>query len=893
MHSVTKIYVLLLFCVSASLSGNSHAESVSISLSSNPSPRVQYGAEQLQHALTAVGLEITNSAKAGSPQIALKLSTKDDIANPEGFHLLTTDTGQIEVLGGGDSGLLYGCLELAKLIGTTNKLPDQLDFRDAPVFKLRGPCFGMQKTRILPGRKVYEYPYTPELFPFFYDKEYWQDYLDFLVANRMNTLYIWNGHPFASLVKLPDYPYALEVSPEVFEKNVEMFRYITKECDKRGIWLVQMFYNIIVSQPFAEHHGIATQMDNIDPIVADYTRKSIAEFVRQYPNVGLMVCLGEACVTLDNQVQWCTEVILPGVKDGMKAAGLTDEPPVVIRAHATDATVVMPKALEVYDNLYTEAKFNGESLTTWQPRGAWQEIHQKLSRLGSTHVSNIHILANLEPFRYGAQRFIQKSVQASRDRLGAEGLHVYPLAYWNWPDAPDKTAPPLEQIERDWIWFEAWARYAWNPDVDPDKDHKYWVDRLAAKYGSREAAEHILTAYNDSGECAPLLLRRFGITEGNRQTLALGMTLDQLINPEKYRPYPELWLSQAPPGERLDEYMKRKFADVPHEGETPISILEDTLRFSQNAVVALEAATPHVKSNQAEFQRLKNDVACIRAMVQNYAAKVQAAMLVMEFQHSQDASLLTAAEQKLAESLEHFHELTALTQDTYEFANSMQTDTRRIPVTGAIGTEPVSFHWTQLLEVYEKELAEFRNAVSAVKTGDTNALFRREKKPLRKAAVKVLSSHAEAYTVQTGTRAFNDQQWRIQALVPELDQLTGIRFPHASAAAGKYEAVEFEVEEPVLVLIGYIRSEEKQWLQPPRLEMDALGGERGGTEVYIQDAAMVDTLPPIDVYALRFDKGTHKLTMRGQGSFTVLGIAVEEQPLSPGMAVPGSQKAQP
>ena len=55
----------------------------------------------------------------------------------------------------------------------------------------------------------------------------------------------------ASLVKLPDYPYALEVSEETYEKNVEMFRYITKEADKRGIWVVQMFYNIILStHPF-------------------------------------------------------------------------------------------------------------------------------------------------------------------------------------------------------------------------------------------------------------------------------------------------------------------------------------------------------------------------------------------------------------------------------------------------------------------------------------------------------------------------------------------------------------------------------------------------------------------------------------------------------------------
>ena len=37
-----------------------------------------------------------------------------------------------------------------------------------------------------------------------------------------------------------------------------------------------------------------------------------------------------------------------------------------------------------------------------------------------------------------------------------------------------------------------------------------------------------------AGEVAPRLIRRFGITEGNRQTLSLGMTLDELVNPKKY-----------------------------------------------------------------------------------------------------------------------------------------------------------------------------------------------------------------------------------------------------------------------------------------------------------------------------------------------------------------------
>lgn len=850
------------------------ADTITIAIPSGAAPRVRFGAERLATALAEVGHETQFVADtAPLARIRLEVDATSKLGT-EGFQLESTPN-QITIRGGGDSGVLYGSLELASRIKKQKSLPTTIDFADGPTFKLRGTCFGMQKTAILPGRKVYEYPYTPELFPFFYDKDYWRQYLDFLVDNRMNTLYIWNGHPFASLVRLEDYPYALEVSPEVFEQNVEMFRYITEECDKRGIWLVQMFYNIIVSKPFAEHHGIETQMDDISPVVADYTRKSIAEFVKQYPNVGLLVCLGEACVTLENQLRWCTDVILPGVHDGMRAAGLREEPPVVIRAHATDATVVMPKALEVYKNLYTMAKFNGESLTTYEPRGTWQEIHRQLADLGSTHVANVHILANLEPFRYGAPRFIQKSVQASRDRLGANGLHVYPLAYWSWPITPDQSATPLMQFERDWLWFEAWAHYAWQPDGGVEQDRQHWIDRIAQRFGSREAAEQILIAYNDAGECAPMLLRRFGITEGNRQTFALGMTLDQLVSPEKYRPYPELWLSQAPPGERLDEYVRNQLAGEPHAGETPISVLEAALRYSQNAVEAIEAAAPHVVKNHAEFERLRNDVTCIRAMVENYAAKVEAAIAVMSFPQRQDVELLDHAETKLAESLAHFRRLAELTDETYMFANSMQTDLRRIPVTGAIGTEPVNYHWVHLLPVYEQELADFRASVAAVKAGDTCALFRRERKSLRKTGVKVHSPHAETYTVQTGTRAYNDQHWRIQALVPELDQLTGIRFPHSPAAEGDYEPVEFEVDEPVLVLIGYIRSEAPQWLQPPRLETDALAGQRGGTEVYIENAAMIDTLPPVDVYALRFGKGRHKLTMRGQGSFTVLGVAVE------------------
>lgn len=174
-----------------------------------------------------------------------------------------------------------------------------------------------------------------------------------LVENRMNSLYLWNGHPFASAVKLKDYPYALEVNDSTYALNKEIFAFLTKEADKRGIYVIQMFYNIIVSKPFAEHHGIKTQERSrpISLLISDYTRKSIAAFIKEYPNVGLMVCLGEAMNTIEDDIEWFTETIIPGVQDGLKALERTDELPIILRGHDTDAKRVMEAALPIYKNL--------------------------------------------------------------------------------------------------------------------------------------------------------------------------------------------------------------------------------------------------------------------------------------------------------------------------------------------------------------------------------------------------------------------------------------------------------------------------------------------------------------------------------------------------------------
>ncbi|MDH7599140.1 MAG: hypothetical protein QHH07_05835, partial [Sedimentisphaerales bacterium] len=736
--------VFLLYCASVLASEDSCG--IAVVVPAHPPARVTFGAERLIAALRSAGVQAQLTQVTGRSRF-IELKLAESKAGQEAFRIQTMPDGNYQITGG-PSGLLYGCLQMADRISRDGKLPGGIDISDRPVFELRGVCVGLQLPSVLPGRGTYEYPITPENFPFFYDRQLWIEFLDFLAANRFNCLYLWNGHPFGSLVKLEEYPYALEVPEEIYQRNVETYRFIAQEADRRGIWLIQMFYNIFVSKPLAERHGIPTQHSQSNPLVLDYNRKCIAKFIETYPNVGLLVCLGEALRGQGNQEFWMRQAIIPAVKDGMARLGLEEEPPVIVRAHAVgDMKALMESALQDYKNLYTMAKYNGESLVTDLVRGRWQEIHLDLSRLGSKHVVNIHLLSNLEPFRYGATDFIGRCVLACRDQLGAKGVHLYPLAYWDWPNSPDKTEPRLRQYKRDWIWFEAWGRYLWQPDREKIADQQYWTDRLAGFYGDRRAAGLVLAAYNHAGLCAPMLLRRFGITDGNRQTFSLGMFLDQLVDPGPYGPVSGLWEWYSPPGERLDVYVKKEWAGQPHGGETPVSIIEDTLRLASQASQAIDRAAGLVTKNKQEFARLQNDIHCIELVTKYYAEKARAAILVLRNRYSKDPNDLKAAEVHLARSLDIYRELVKRTSNTYIYANSLQTGHRRIPIRGWQDDRPYFYHWQHMLPLYEKELEDFKARISSPEQARPVS----EPGPrLESAPFTLLSDHAQTYHVRVG-----------------------------------------------------------------------------------------------------------------------------------------------
>ena len=774
----------------------------------------------------------------------------------EGFTIMRKGQ-KISIIGNDGAGTIYGTNRLLELLQEDPTLSGLTTLSEAPQMKLRGACVGLQKTVYLPGHRVYEYPYTPENFPWFYDKALWVQYLDLLAKNNMNTVYLWNGHPFASLVKLKDYPFAPEVDDETMAKNQEMFGFLVDEADRRGIRVIQMFYNIIVSKPFADHYGLKTQDRNrpITPLIADYTRKSIAAFIEKYPKVGFLVCLGEAMSGTDNDIKWMTETIIPGIKDGLKASGRTDTPPIILRNHDTDGPAVLKASLPLYPNIYTMNKYTGESLTTYEPGGPWGETHRQLAAAAPIHIDNVHILANLEPWRWSSPAFTQKAVQAMRHIHHSTGLHLYPQAsYWDWPYTADKlpNGGRLLQIDRDWMWYKVWGRYAWNSERGDDK--AYWKQQLADYYGiCEEAAEHVLNAYDESGEIAPKLLRRFGITEGNRQTLLLGMTMGELVNPYKYTIYPGFYESCGPQGEKLIEYVEKEWKNEQHLGEMPIDITVQCVTHGELACAAIENPAIRPTRHIDEFKRLANDIQCYHLFANAFHYKVLAAQQVLNYKWSKNLNYLDRAVPLMEKSLKFWNQLVTLTDNTYLYANSMQTAQRRIPVGGDDGKMKT---WSELEKVYQEEFNAFKENIEKLKH------------PIAQTDVKILSANnaqvscqGATVTLKKGAILFeNRPDTPVDSIAPELVGLQALVLNRdTTRIVGT--TIEFESEKPVKVLVGLFKDDDKKFAKAPKLEIDATGNEYGQAEPILTNAISIVQMPKVNIHQYSLPAGRHTLRL--------------------------------
>lgn len=634
------------------------ADEVEIVVPSAAGPRVIFGAERLKKALLEKRFRVTfveSPSQNHRKKIFVGNQQGDPSAKPalaragvsarqprqdEGFVLASDESrGNMFVVGGRDSGVMYGCFELAEKIESAGGLPEKLKWVEEPRLRFRGTNLFWMKW----GSQGYDWPLTGVNFPWFFDRNLMSRYLDLLAESRFNTIYFWSGHPFPYLLELPKYPEARMLSERELESNVEHFKWFTAEADRRGIWTVLHFYNIHVSPAFAESHkaeSVRVTNPAATPLLSAYTRHCVGEFIRSYPSVGLLVCAGEALET--KKEEWIRDVIVAGIKDSGK------EPPLIVREWTIDRERFKEIVVPSYSNLYTMMKHNVEMVVSPVP----DPRHTAWSKLTSHHLVNLHENADVKPLRWGSPPFIREMVQEWL-KIGVAGAHIYPMVSWLWPESLDRVEPPLLTIDRDWIWLQAFGRYCWNPDREEQGEREYWTEQLRKRFGSQEVAEKLLVYYESTGPVMPGIQNLLSIHNMNAHPTLVGRdaSVNSILNALRMN---SLDVSLARPLDRStvrayarrfggneQELLKnppmsvREYVECMAEASgafedesriTPRKLFEILQSLASEGTAAANSAASSAARGADEVRRFASDAEILSAAVEFYTEKTGAAI---------------------------------------------------------------------------------------------------------------------------------------------------------------------------------------------------------------------------------------------------------------------------
>ena len=371
------------------------------------------------------------------------------------------------------------------------------------------------------------------------------------------------------------------------------------------------------------------------------------------------------------------------------------------------------------------------------------------------------------------------------------------------------------------------------------------------------------------------------------QTLLLGMTMGELVNPYKYTIYPGFYESCGPEGEKLIEYIEKEYKGQPHKGELPFDIVDQCVNHGDRALIEMGAVGTKPTRHADEYERVWNDFLCYATFAKAFQLKVRAAAEVLRYKWTKDIAHLETAEKWLEQSLSIWYDLSRMTDQWYLYANSMQTAQRRIPVGGDGGKMKT---WSELAKVYQEELDAFKGHIEKLKhpVAQTDVLIN----PLKPADVtihKVQNSKFTVQSLQKGAILFeNRPDTPVDSLAPELVGLQALVLNRdTTRIVGT--SIEYESDKPVKLLVGLFKDDDKKFAKAPKLEIDATGNEYGQAEPILTNAISIVQLPKVNIHQYSLPAGRNTIRLP-KGILMVAGFTQSDiNPRDCGLNGPSSE----
>ena len=680
------------------------------------SESVQWAAEQLRKALSSKGVacEVVQSAEqaAGSTfcvatarpgsRVAREFPGADaEIAGAESLRMMPgriAETQAVLVAARGERGFIYGLLELA----------ERVRFSADPMATLR-------RTETVEEKPANEVRCVGRYFcsevedkSWYYDKEFWEEYLDVLVASRFNRFNLGFGlgydfprgvtgdyfhFPYPYLVEVPGYPSVRAVqlataegkrlaTPVALgsaerERNLEMLRFIAAETGKRGLEFQLGLWTHAyqwTDSPNAYH-----RIEGLTPEThATYCRDALAILLRECPQIqGLTLRVhGESGVPEGSYPFWKT------LFESISGCGRKVE----IDMHAKGVNQIMiDMAADTGMPVKLGAKYSAEH----QSLGYQQADIRALEIPKPNHEASgpFSVSGGARLFtRYGYADFLRQGrrydllfrlwpgtqrhllscdpeMAAAYGRsshfCGAVGLDICePLTFKGregsgLPGGRCAYADESLKPEKDWRKFEAfyrvWGRKLYDPEAEPES----WRRLQRSQFGP--GAPAVETAMANASRVLPLVTSAHLPSASNHAFWPELYANMPIVEGSEHSPYddtpkPKCFGTVSPLDPQLFstiiEHADDLLAGRANAKYSPIEVAQWLEDMTTAAGQALATARGRAtKRSSPEFRRMEEDVLIENGLGQFFACKLRSGVLFAIHQQTGDAE---AGKQALA-----------------------------------------------------------------------------------------------------------------------------------------------------------------------------------------------------------------------------------------------------
>ncbi len=599
--------------------------------------------------------------------------------------------GEITVIGRDATGVMYGLFDIADKIEYSTgkvKLGKLETAAHEPFMPLRGVNPFIQ-TQALENQNSW-----------FYDDQFWINYLNQLARSRHNFLDIHACYDIIATHFPSIYPYMLKVDkyPDVgvskaqADKNLNQFKKIMKWSKSRGIKVGLMSYHAAWTIPRTP----TSPPEPTDEVLADYTALAVKKMVEEIPDLDYFgFRVGESGKTADF---YRKSYLL-----GLKMAGRED-----INLYTRSWVTTQAELEAIADNypgkMFLEIKYNGEQLgMPYIVTGGWvagQESYayqgycnfpRKMKVLWQIRANGTHRI-----FPWGDPEYVRRTLQAAT-LIDAGGYSVEPqTCYYPWIDYYSNSIYVDNNFckylnERDWFWYELWGRLGYSPELKEDQ----FIQMFKKRFGE-QAGEEVYRMMVESSRLVPLIFA-YRAAGPDHRSIAPEMEWGGSIA-DWARANPMEMTSYQSPQQFVDMIAARDFSGK----ITPLEV-SDTLKTHALAAVdhAGKARTLGISPEaNKEFEYLARNTSALKALSFYYADKIEAAVdwsLARKFGGPYHARQM---QQKLQTYLKDWDELVMITDKAFR------------PFVETLCGSTEQFHWRTEGKKLAKDIALVNDCVA-------------------------------------------------------------------------------------------------------------------------------------------------------------------------------------